>query len=106
MQHQQHELSTARFNFTIIAMARVFLQPQLRDLTGGAVEVSARGTTLRQVIAALDQDYPGIAARLLRDGSLAAGIAVSIDGVVSARGMLAPVAPDSEIHFLPAIGGG
>jgi molybdopterin synthase sulfur carrier subunit len=87
-------------------MARVFLQPQLRDLTGGAAEVSAAGTTLRQVIAALDQAYPGIAERLVRDGSLAAGIAVSIDGVVSARGMLAPVAAASEIHFLPAIGGG
>lgn len=87
-------------------MARVYLQPQLRDLTGGVAEVSASGTTLRQVIAALDRAYPGIAERLLRDGGLAAGISVSIDGIISARGMLAPVAPDSEIHFLPAIGGG
>jgi molybdopterin synthase sulfur carrier subunit len=87
-------------------MARVFLQPQLRDLTDGVAEVSASGATLRQVIATLDQAYPGIAARLVRDGGLAAGIAVSIDGVVSTRGMLAPVAADSEIHFLPAIGGG
>jgi sulfur-carrier protein len=94
------------FNDINFAMARVFLQPQLRDLTGGAAEVSAAGSTLRQVITALDQDYPGIAGRLLRDGSLVAGIAVSIDGVISARGMLAPVAADSEIHFLPAIGGG
>jgi molybdopterin synthase sulfur carrier subunit len=62
---------------------------------------------LRQIVAALDDRYPGIAARLARDdGSLAPGIAVSVDGVVTARGLLAPIGPESEVHFLPAIGGG
>jgi molybdopterin synthase sulfur carrier subunit len=87
-------------------MARVHLQPQLRDLTSGRAEVVAAGATLRQIIAALDDAHPGLAARLVRDGRLVPGIAVSIDGVVTGRGLLAPVAADSEIHFLPAIGGG
>jgi molybdopterin synthase sulfur carrier subunit len=87
-------------------MPRVFLQPQLRDLTGGEAEVVVEGETLRQVIAALDAAHPGLAARLVQDDRLAPGIAVSIDGVVSARGLLGKVRRDSEIHFLPAIGGG
>ncbi len=87
-------------------MPRVFLQPQLRDLTAGASEVDAEGSTLRQVIASLDRAHPGIATRLVQNGELAAGIAVSIDGVVTARGMLAKLNDDSEVHFLPAIGGG
>lgn len=87
-------------------MARVHLQPQLRDLTAGQAEVAAAGENLREVIASLDAAHPGIAARLTRDGAIAPGIAVSIDGIVTSRGLLAPVAANSEIHFLPAIGGG
>jgi molybdopterin synthase sulfur carrier subunit len=87
-------------------MARVHIQPQLRDLTDGKAEVDAPGATLREVITALDAAHPGIAARLVREGQLLPSLAVSIDGVVTGRGMLAPVAPQSEVHFLPAIGGG
>ncbi|RIK76418.1 MAG: molybdopterin synthase sulfur carrier subunit [Planctomycetota bacterium] len=87
-------------------MARVYLQPQLRDLTMGAAEVEVGGTTLREVIAELDRAYPGLARRLVYGDGLSPGIAASIDGTVTARGLLAAVAADSEIHFLPAIGGG
>jgi molybdopterin synthase sulfur carrier subunit len=87
-------------------MACVHLQPQLRDLTGGHAEVEVAGATLREVVSALDAVFPGLAERLVRDGRLIPSIAVSIDGVVTGRGLLAPVAADSEIHFLPAIGGG
>jgi molybdopterin synthase sulfur carrier subunit len=87
-------------------MVRVHIQPQLRDLTGGKSEVDAPGGNLRELILALDAAHPGLAARLVREGQLAPGIAVSIDGVVTSRGMLAPISPESEVHFLPAIGGG
>jgi sulfur-carrier protein len=87
-------------------MARVHIQPQLRDLTAGMSEIDAPGATLREVIAALDAAFPGIAARLVRDGQLVPSLAVSIDGVVTSRGMLARVTPESEVHFLPSIGGG
>jgi hypothetical protein len=33
-------------------------------------------------------------------------VAVSIDGAFTNRGLLAQVGAESEIHFLPAIGGG
>ncbi len=87
-------------------MAKVFIPAQWRDLSGGASDVEVDGVTLQEIISALDARFPGIAARL-RDGEgIAAGLAVSIDGAVTSRGMRAPVKPGSEIHFLPAIGGG
>lgn len=64
------------------------------------------GGNLRQVIAAVDAVYSGMAERLLKEGSLSPSLAVSIDGAFTNRGLLAKVGPESEIHFLPAIGGG
>jgi sulfur-carrier protein len=87
-------------------MPTVHIPPQMRDLTGGAADVQAPGDTLRQVVVALERRFPGIAARLTADDRVAPGLAVSIDGVVTSRGLLARVGPESEIHFLPAFGGG
>jgi molybdopterin synthase sulfur carrier subunit len=87
-------------------MARVFIPAQWRDLTEGASEVRLEGSTLGQVIGALERRFPGISGRVCDEGAIAGGLAVSIDGAMTARGLLAPVAADSEIHFLPAIGGG
>ena len=87
-------------------MPTVFIPPTLRDLTGGVDRVCVEGSTLRRVVESLDQRFPGIAARLCSGDDLAPGLAVSVDGHLSTRGLLPPVAPESEIHFLPAISGG
>jgi molybdopterin synthase sulfur carrier subunit len=87
-------------------MPTVHIPPQMRDLTGGRSELETSGNTLRQVIADLDSQCPGIAARLVAEDRLVSGLAVSIDGVVTSRGLLARVEPASQIHFLPAFGGG
>lgn len=87
-------------------MATVFIPAQLRSLTGGADRVDAPGESMREVVASLDAVHPGIAARLQQGDSLAPGLAVSIDGAFTNRGLAAKVGPASEIHFLPAIGGG
>ncbi len=39
----------------------------LRSYTGGAAQVSAPAGTLREVIAGLDADYPGLGGRILDD---------------------------------------
>ncbi len=78
----------------------------MRDLTGGVDQATVEGRNLRQVVAALEVLYPGISARLRDDDRVASGLAVSIDGVVTSRGMLAQVRPESEIHIHPALGGG
>ena len=87
-------------------MAIVHIPTQLRTLTGGVERVAAQGASLRQIIAALDEAHPGLAARLVNGDGISPGLAVSIDGAFTNRGLLAKVGPDSEIHFMPAIGGG
>ncbi|HEX5445012.1 MAG TPA: MoaD/ThiS family protein [Pirellulales bacterium] len=87
-------------------MATVHIPTQLRSLTGGAEQLEVPGGNLRQVVAALDAAYPGMAERLLRDDALSPSLAVSIDGAFTNRGLLASVGPDSHVYFFPAIGGG
>jgi molybdopterin synthase sulfur carrier subunit len=87
-------------------MPTVFIPPQMRDLSAGRSELAIEGQTMRQVIANLDAQCPGLGARLVEDDRILPGLAISIDGVVTSRGLLARVEPTSQIHFLPAFGGG
>jgi molybdopterin synthase sulfur carrier subunit len=87
-------------------MPRVFIPPQLRPLAGGAETVDVSGKTVRDVIDALDAKFPGIGRRFRDGDSLRGGLTVVIDADVSPRGLLQKVEPESEVHFLPAIGGG
>jgi molybdopterin synthase sulfur carrier subunit len=87
-------------------MATVFIPNQWRDLTGGIASREVAGTSLREIALGLENHFPGVIARLCDGDSIAAGLAVSIDGSIASRGLRSPVLPTSEIHFLPAIGGG
>ena len=87
-------------------MARVFIPPTIRSLTGGQEIVEAAGHNVREIINGLEEQYPGIKDRLCRGDELRPGLSVAIGGSVSALGLLQRVDVDSEIHFLPAIGGG
>jgi molybdopterin synthase sulfur carrier subunit len=87
-------------------MATVFIPAQWRDLTGDAATLDVAGASLGEIIAGLEARFAGIAERVGDEGGIAAGLAVSIDGAIASRGMRSPVGPHSEIHFLPAIGGG
>ncbi len=87
-------------------MATVYIPTQWRDLSGGVATVELAGASLREIATGLEAQFPGIEARLCEDDGIAAGLAVSIDGAIASRGLRSPVRPESEIHFLPAIGGG
>ena len=89
-------------------MAEVWIPPRLQEFTGGNQQVQVEGTTVRRLINNLEQKYPGIKEYLIdeTDEDLMPGIAVIIDGEVSQLGMLDKVGENSEVHFLPAIGGG
>ena len=80
----------------------------MQALTGGKQQVQVAGSTVRQVMNNLDQEFPGIKEYLYdaEEDDLVAGIAVIVDGEVSQLGLLERVDENSEVHFLPAIGGG
>jgi sulfur-carrier protein len=87
-------------------MPRVFIPPLLRPLAEGAESIVVPGKTVRDVIDALEGRFPGIG-RHLRDGdSLRAGLSIVIDSDIAPRGLLEKLGPESEVHFLPPIGGG
>ena len=87
-------------------MPRVFIPPALRPVTGGAETVDVDGRNVREVIDNLDARHPGIKARLCHADELQPGLAVAVDGSVSALGLWQCVEANSEVHFLPAVGGG
>jgi sulfur-carrier protein len=87
-------------------MPNIFIPTMLRDLTTGLDQVEVEAATVAEAIAALDQKFPGVEGRLCQGSRLTPGIQVSIDHVMSNRGLRAKVLPHSEIHFLPALGGG
>ena len=78
----------------------------MRKLTDGKEQVEVSGGTVRQVIASLDEQYPGFKDRLVEDGRVKKNISVAVDGQICRLGLLEKVGEDSEVHFIPAVGGG
>jgi molybdopterin synthase sulfur carrier subunit len=87
-------------------MAIVYIPEPLQSLSRGEKEVSLEANNVRQVIARLEALYPGMEDALVEDGDLKPHIAVAVDGEFSILGVMEPVSPDSEVHFIPALGGG
>jgi sulfur-carrier protein len=82
-------------------VAVVYIPALLRASTGGLASLEAPGATVREVVDYLEQQYPGVRSRLLGPN-----VAIAIDGEISTLGVLEPVSPSSEIHFVAAIRGG
>ena len=78
----------------------------MRNLSAGRDRVEVKGATVRQVIENLDKQFPGMKERLMENGGLMPGISVIVDGLQSQLGLLERLEEASEVHFLPAIGGG
>jgi molybdopterin synthase sulfur carrier subunit len=87
-------------------MAIVWIPAQLRDLTAGQPTLTVPGGTVAEVIAALDCAYPGVRDRLCDGDALRSGLVVAVDTQIARLGLQEPVGETSEVHFLPAIGGG
>ena len=87
-------------------MATVWVPSLMRDLTGGKESVTAPGETVGQVIAAMDDAYPGIKGRLCQGDRLDPAIAAYVDGRIARLGLAEMVEEQSEIHFLPVVAGG
>jgi molybdopterin synthase sulfur carrier subunit len=87
-------------------MAIVYIPEPLQSLSRGQKEVTLEATNVRQIVAQLEVLYPGMQDALVEDGDLKPHIAVAVDGEVSILGVMEPVGTDSEVHFIPALGGG
>jgi molybdopterin synthase sulfur carrier subunit len=89
-------------------MPEVWLPPKMQGLIGGQDRVKVAGDTVRKVIDNLEEMYPGVKDELYfeEEDVLMPGISVVIDDQPSQLGILAHVNEDSEVHFLPALGGG
>ena len=87
-------------------MARVFIPTMLQPLTEGVKEVNLEAKNVRQVVMGLQERFPGIEEWLLDGGKIKPNLVVAVDGETSSMGLLTKVNPDSEVHFIPAIGGG
>ena len=82
---------------------------QLRTLTGGAGEVSAEGSTVGEVLKALDTAHPGFGDRLFDDnGALRRFVNVFLadEDVRFLDGLETPVTDGQTLSIVPAVAGG
>ena len=81
-------------------MIKVVLVGNLKQFAGGTTELDLEAGTVQQLFRELAERYPGIKPHLEE------GLAVAIDGQIYQDAWLQPIPPGSEVHLLPAIGGG
>jgi molybdopterin synthase sulfur carrier subunit len=82
---------------------------QLRNLTGGEGEVSLDGSTVREVLKALDATYNGFAERLFDEGGdlrRFVNVFVADEDVRFLQGLDTPVADGQTVSVVPAVAGG
>lgn len=82
---------------------------QLRQLTGGEGEVPAEGSTVGEVLKALDAAHPGFADRLFDEaGGLRRFVNVFLadEDVRFLQGLDTPVADGQTVSIVPAVAGG
>jgi len=87
-------------------MPTVWVPALLRHLTNEQESVQVAGTTVREVIDALETKFPGLKARLCQGDTLRPGMAVVIDTQMARAGLSESVSENSEVHFIPAVAGG
>ena len=87
-------------------MPTIWIPPLLRKFTDEKESIQVAGTTLREVIDALEAIYPALQSRLCQGDQVRPGLSIVIDGQVVRGGLSEPVNENSEVHFIPAIGGG
>jgi molybdopterin synthase sulfur carrier subunit len=81
----------------------------LRSYTGGEAEVKATGSTVREVVADLDANYSGIAARILDDNGKIrrfVNVYVGEEDVRFADGLDTPTPDGAQLSIIPAVAGG
>jgi molybdopterin synthase sulfur carrier subunit len=87
----------------------VRIPTQLRELSGGASEVSVEGGTVKELLAALDAAHPGFAERLHDEsGALRRFVNVFVDDedIRFLDNVDTPVTQGQVVSIIPAVAGG
>ncbi len=80
----------------------------MRNLTNGLERIEIEARNVGQLVEGLESRFPGFRNRLCDEHTekIRPSIAVMVDGRSASKGFLEPISDDSEIHLLPAFGGG
>jgi sulfur-carrier protein len=84
----------------------VYIPSLHRDLTGGVEMVKLSGATVGDIIDGLEAQFPGLRDRLTEAGRIKPYISVAVNCDLVPRGLRQKLTQPSEIHFVPAVGGG
>ena len=87
----------------------VRIPTQLRSLSGGASEVALDGSTVAEVLAALESSHPGFGERLHDDaGNLRrfVNVFVADEDIRFLDGLATPVREGETVSIVPAVAGG
>ena len=87
----------------------VRIPTQLRELSGGASEISAEPGTVDEVLRALEAAHPGFAERLFDEqGALRrfVNVFVAEEDIRFLDGVNTPVADGATVSIVPAVAGG
>jgi molybdopterin converting factor small subunit len=91
-------------------MATVRLAPVLRSSAGGSKQVSAQGSTLKEVLADLYERYPALREQIQADSgeglSRFINVYVNDQDVRFLQGLDTTVGPNDTVILLPAMAGG
>ena len=87
-------------------MPIVVLPALLRDLCGGASKLDVEGSSLGDVLKAVDVRCPGLYSRIVQDGGVRPELAIAMDGEILSLALHAAIGPTAELTIVPAIGGG
>ena len=89
-------------------MSVVRVPPVLRSEAGGAREVEASGSTVRELLEDLARRIPALGSRVYGNGEIRSFVNVYVDGedVRTRDGLDTPVGASSTVILLPAMAGG
>ena len=89
-------------------MKTVRIPPTLRAETGGERQVTASGSTVRELLDDLISRFPGLRTQLVEDDEIAPFVNVYVEGedVRTLEGLETPVQDGDTVILLPAMAGG
>jgi sulfur-carrier protein len=86
-------------------MAVITLRAPLKDLAGGNSEITLDGTSVVEVLRALEREHPRTLGWVLDEqGRIRQHVNVFVNGEMTRHDV--PLAPEDRVHVLPSITGG